>query len=94
MHCSGLHPILSRVYVNTSLSGLRICNLLGGNLTDKENLYEVMQRVALLEENKFFVNRQISTFKEYQSNGINIPNLIDFSNSKLVAEGTILLTKH
>lgn len=64
-----------------------IKNLLGGNLTDKENLYEVMQRVALLEENKFFVNHQISTFKEYQSNGMNIPNLIDFSNSKLVAEG-------
>lgn len=64
-----------------------IKDLLGGNLTSKENLYEVMQRVASLEEDKFFINQQISTFKEYQSNGMNIPNLIDFTNSKLVAEG-------
>lgn len=64
-----------------------IRNLLGGNLLEKVNLYEVMQRVASLEENKFFVNQQISTFKEYQSNGMNIPNLIDFSNSKLIEEG-------
>lgn len=61
--------------------------LLGGNLNNKENLYEVMQRTALLEDNKFFINQQISTFKEYQSNGMNIPDLIDFSNSKLMAEG-------
>ena len=65
----------------------QIRTLLGGNLIQKGNLYEVMQRVATLEDNKFFVNQQISTFKEYQSNGVNNPNLLDFSNSKLVAEG-------
>ena len=65
----------------------QIKTLLGGNLLEKDNLYEVMQRVATLEDNKFFVNQQISTFKEYQSNGINNPNLIDFSNSRLLSEG-------
>ena len=53
----------------------------------EENLYEVLQRVALVEEKKFFVNQQVSTFREYQNSGKNIPNLLDFSNSKLISEG-------
>lgn len=64
-----------------------IRSFLGGELLEKDQLYEVMQRVASLEDNKFFINQQISTFKEYQGNSVNIPDLIDFSNSKLVAEG-------
>ncbi|MCI9052558.1 MAG: hypothetical protein HFI05_11700 [Lachnospiraceae bacterium] len=64
-----------------------IKTLLGDNLSKEENLYEVLQRVALVEEKKFFVNQQVSTFREYQNSGKNIPNLLDFSNSKLISEG-------
>ena len=64
-----------------------INKLLGDSFTDRSNLYEVMQRITSVEEDKFFINQQISTFKEYQNNGINVPTLMSFLNSKLIQEG-------
>ena len=64
-----------------------IKKLLGGNVAEQHNLYEASQRIALVEDEKFFVNQQIGTFRQYQSNGISIPNLLEFTNSKLVSEG-------
>ena len=57
--------------------------------TDK-SIYEASRRIAYVVEDKFFVNQQIGTYKEYQSKGISIPNLMDFSNSTLVDEGVSL----
>ena len=64
-----------------------INKLLGDSFTDRSNLYEVMQRITSVEEDKFFINQQISTFKEFQNNGINVPTLMSFLNSKLIQEG-------
>lgn len=58
---------------------------------DTDNsIYEASRRIAYVFENKYFVNHQIGTYKEYQSKGISIPNLMDFSNSTLVDEGVSL----
>lgn len=67
-----------------------IKELLGESVSANAKLYEVMQRVASVDSDRYFVNRQISTFKEYQSKGIVSPNLLDFSNSKLISEGVNL----
>lgn len=57
---------------------------------NRETAYEISQRIASVEDDRFFVNKQISTFREYQGKGENIPNLMDFSNSILVDEGVIV----
>lgn len=64
-------------------------NKMQGIFDLSDNLYEFNQRMALVEEEHFFVNRQLSTFKQFQSVS-NIPNLLDFKNSKIIAEGVSL----
>ena len=64
-----------------------IKKIMGGSVAEQKNLYEASQRIAFVEEDKYFVNQQIGTFRRYQNNGINIPNLLEFTNSKLISEG-------
>lgn len=54
---------------------------------DEDDIYEASQRIALIKDDKYFINKQVGTFKEYQSNGTNILNLMDFKNSKLIKQG-------
>ena len=58
---------------------------------ESTDIYEASQRIAMVEDNTFFVNEQIGTFKQYQSKGSSIPNLLDFKNSILVSEGVNLV---
>lgn len=60
------------------------------NINQDKDIYEASRRIASVYKKKFFVNEQVGTYKEYQSKGISIPNLIDFTNSKLVSEGISL----
>lgn len=53
--------------------------------TDHKNICEISRRITSIEEDMFFVNQQIGTFKEYQ--GFNIPDLMNSQNSRLTAEG-------
>lgn len=62
-------------------------DILGENMSETDTIYEASQRIAFVEKNKFFVNQQIGTYKEYEGRGNSIPNLMNFSNSKLVAKG-------
>lgn len=63
-----------------------------GKCVPRDNeIYEISQRVALIKENNYFVNEQIGTYKEYQSKAGSIPNLIDFTNSRLISEGVNLV---
>lgn len=55
------------------------------------NIYEISQRTALVEEDKFFVNQQVGTYKEFQGKQGSIPNLLDFKNSVLISEGVNLV---
>jgi hypothetical protein len=64
-----------------------IKELVGGSIASEENLYEASQRIALVEDERFFINRQIGTYKEYQGKGSNIQNLLDFTNSRIIDEG-------
>lgn len=63
-----------------------IKDILGESISGIENLYEASQRIALIEDNQFFINQQVGTYKEYQGRGT-VQNLLDFSSSKLVSEG-------
>lgn len=56
-------------------------------LDECQNIYEATRRIATTIDNQFFVNEQIGTYKEYQNKGVSIPNLMDFTNSKLIDEG-------
>ena len=67
-----------------------IKKILGNSAEKENNIYEAMQKIAVVVEDKYFINQQISTYKEYQRNGNVIPNLINFLNSKLVEEGVNL----
>ncbi len=77
--------------VHLDLKGERpidyIKQCIGGEILKEQNLYEASQRIALVENDSFFVNQQIGTFREYQGKGNSIPNLVDFATSRLVAEG-------
>ena len=66
-------------------------DLLGDKFTKGQNIYEASQRTAVIEDDCYFVNQQIGTYKEYQGKGNSIPNLLDFKNSKLVSEGVNLV---
>lgn len=59
-------------------------------LDECQNIYEANRRIATTIDYQFFVNEQIGTYKEYQNKGVSIPNLMDFTNSKLVDEGISL----
>lgn len=59
-------------------------------IEQKEDIYEASRRIASVYKNRFFINEQVGTYKKYQSNGISIPNLMNFTNSKLISEGVSL----
>lgn len=61
--------------------------ILGDSVREEDKIYEAMQRMAIVEEERYFVNQQISTYKEYQGNGNVLPNLMNCFNSILVEEG-------
>ena len=61
-----------------------------GDDLDCSDLYEASQRKAIIKDAKFFVNEQVGTFREYQSRGSNIPELLNINNSILNSEGVSL----
>ncbi len=63
-----------------------ICDYLGENLSRKE-LYEASRNIAYVKEEKFFVNQQISTYKEFQGRQGLVPVLFEIENSTLISEG-------
>lgn len=54
------------------------------------DLYEVSIRSAKIEDNCYFVNQQIGTYREYQGNKGNIVDLFDFSSAHLISHGVNL----
>lgn len=66
-----------------------MADMLGDRMSGND-LYEASKRVATVKGDRYFINEQVGTFKEYQSKGNSIPNLLDFNNSILVAEGVNL----
>lgn len=64
-----------------------IQNFLNTELIEDEPLYEASQRIALVEDNKFFVNELIGTYREYQSNSNVSMDLLNLVDNKIIAEG-------
>ncbi|MBR0092923.1 MAG: hypothetical protein IJP92_14620 [Lachnospiraceae bacterium] len=52
-------------------------------------LYEALQRTAIVIDDKLFYNEQIGTYKEFQNAGP--PSLMTVNNSQLVSEGVNLM---
>lgn len=65
---------------------------LGDNIPN-ENLYEVSQNVACVKDDKFFINQQIGTYKEFQKrldSVPNVPGLFKIANEEIISEGISL----
>lgn len=62
-------------------------SIVNGNIDDNENVYEIAQRISTIVDNKFFVNRQASLYREFNGNGSNIPDLFTLTNNEVIAEG-------
>ena len=62
---------------------------LGGDIPQEE-LYEVSQNIAYVKNDKFFVNQQIGTYKEFQGRSVGVPNLFEIESSAIVSEGVSL----
>lgn len=62
---------------------------LGGDIP-YDSLYEASQNTACVKDDKFFVNRQIGTYKEFQGRSGVVPNLFEVGNSAIVSEGISL----
>ena len=65
---------------------------LGGNIP-YEILYEASQNIACVKDDKFFINQQVGTYKEFQSRLYtvpNVPNLFKIANDEIISEGISL----
>lgn len=63
---------------------------LGGDIP-QEGLYEASQNIACVKEDKFFINQQIGTYKEFQGRPGVVSNLFEMGNSTIVSEGVSLV---
>ena len=63
---------------------------LGGEIP-QDGLYEASQNIACVKDDKFFINQQIGTYKEFQMRQGLSPYLIEKGNSSIVSEGISLV---
>ena len=66
-----------------------IRKFLGKNIP-QNGLYEASQNIAYVEKDKFFINQQVGTYREFQGRTGVMPNLFEIANSALVSEGVSL----
>lgn len=56
-----------------------------------DDLYEVSQNIACIKDEKFFINQQIGTYKEFQGKPGVVPNLFEIDNGTVISEGVSLV---
>lgn len=56
----------------------------------QDDLYEISQNIAYVKDDKFFINQQIGTYKEFQGEQVAGSNFFEFSNSNVISEGVSL----
>lgn len=56
-----------------------------------DDLYEVSQNIACIKDEKFFINQQIGTYKEFQGKLGVVPNLFEIDNGTVISEGVSLV---
>ena len=71
----------------TSIDYIR--GFLGGDIP-KIGLYEASQNIVWIENDKFFINQQIGTYKEFQGRPGIVPNLFEIGKGTVISEGVSL----
>ena len=66
-----------------------IRKFLGGNIL-QDDLYEASQSMAYVKNDKFFINHQIGTYKEFQGRLGIVPSLFEADNAEVISEGVAL----
>ena len=66
-----------------------IRQFLGGDVP-QDDLYEASQNIACVKDEKFFINQQIGTYKEFQGKPGVVPNLFEIGNGTVISEGVSL----
>lgn len=61
-----------------------------GEDVPQDGLYEASRNIACVKDDKFFINQQIGTYKEFQGKSGVVPNLFEIGNSAMVSEGISL----
>ena len=56
----------------------------------QNNLYEASQNIACVIDERFFINQQIGTYKEFQGKPGVVPNLFEIDNGIVISEGVSL----
>ena len=56
----------------------------------QDDLYESSQNIACVKDEKFFINQQIGTYKEFQGKPGVVPNLFEIGNGTVISEGVSL----
>jgi hypothetical protein len=56
-----------------------------------DNLYDAAQHTAIIKDDKYFINQQIGTYKEYRNKTGSIPALFDLADNNIVSEGISLV---
>lgn len=67
-----------------------IRRFLGGDIP-QNGLYEASQNIVCVEDDKFFINQQIGTYKEFQGRPGVVPNLFEIGNGTVISEGISLV---
>lgn len=61
------------------------------DVNEREDICDVAQRISIVLDDNFFVNRQTSLYREYSGNGSSIPDLFVMSNNEIIADGVSVL---
>ena len=75
--------------IGTQTSIDHIRGFLGGDIP-KIGLYEASQNIVWIENDKFFINQQIGTYKEFQGRPGIVPNLFEIGKGTVISEGVSL----
>lgn len=62
-----------------------------GGCIPQDGLYEASQNLASVRDDKFFINQQIGTYKEFQGRQGDVPNLFEIGNGTVISEGVSLV---
>lgn len=61
-----------------------------GNDISQGGLYEASRNIAIVKDERFFVNQKIGTYKEFQGIPGTIPSLFELGSAKTISEGVSL----
>ncbi len=80
--------VTNNVLIDTkNFTSIEYMKSLVNGVSSIDNIYEIFQRVATIEDDKYFVNKQFSNFTQYKGTINNISNLVSIPQGEVVLEG-------